>query len=43
MQRGRQGAGISSEIETCLKSAGKQLLRRCRQGAGISSEIETRL
>ena len=36
----RQGAGISSEIETELRAVAYSIDRR-RQGAGISSEIET--
>ena len=37
----RQGAGISSEIETSY--AARQAAASGRQGAGISSEIETYL
>ena len=38
----RQGAGISSEIETDEHEFFHHLLNR-RQGAGISSEIETKM
>ena len=38
--QGRQGAGISSEIETTCR-ARMPRSNSSRQGAGISSEIET--
>ena len=37
----RQGAGISSEIETWTRTGYSLVAAHGRQGAGISSEIET--